>query len=236
MRADAQAVCLLTRRQVGRRRRGAAVRRGALRWSRSHMRVWDVRRRTLTALPGAEPWPTARLQPGRRLDRSGGGTWARTSATCAGQARQALGFRTCGSRGILALGRVLARRQPARDRALPTARALFSRRRLAARGPTARRRAHGTHHVPSVHAGRPVLATAAADGTVVLWDVETQKPIGAPLTLEPRRLRPPRSAPTARSCLRSRHAVTGVRLDPHRRPGSATLALSRARAHGPRVG
>jgi WD40 repeat protein/DNA-binding SARP family transcriptional activator len=30
-----------------------------------------------------------------------------------------------------------------------------------------------------------MLVTAAADGTVVLWDVETQKPIGAPLQLEP---------------------------------------------------
>ncbi|MGH2949214.1 MAG: hypothetical protein ACRDPC_23670, partial [Solirubrobacteraceae bacterium] len=32
--------------------------------------------------------------------------------------------------------------------------------------------------------GRTLVA-AAADGTVVLWDVETQKPIGAPLQLEP---------------------------------------------------
>ena len=29
------------------------------------------------------------------------------------------------------------------------------------------------------------LVTAAADGTVVLWDIETQKPIGSPLALEP---------------------------------------------------
>jgi WD40 repeat protein len=29
-----------------------------------------------------------------------------------------------------------------------------------------------------------MLATAGADGTVALWDVETRKPIGTPLTLE----------------------------------------------------
>jgi len=34
------------------------------------------------------------------------------------------------------------------------------------------------------HDGR-TLVTAAADGTVVLWDVETQKPIGSPLELAP---------------------------------------------------
>jgi WD40 repeat protein len=29
------------------------------------------------------------------------------------------------------------------------------------------------------------LATASADGTVALWDVETQRPIGPPLTVKP---------------------------------------------------
>jgi WD40 repeat protein len=29
------------------------------------------------------------------------------------------------------------------------------------------------------------LATSSADGTVLLWDVETQEPIGSPLSVEP---------------------------------------------------
>ena len=48
--------CLLTRRQAAGRRRGAAVRRGAL-GEPQPQRVWDVRRRTLTGFRG-EPRPT----------------------------------------------------------------------------------------------------------------------------------------------------------------------------------
>ena len=80
------------------------------------------------------------------------------------------------------------------------------------------------------------LITAAADGTVVLWDVATQKPIGAPLALEsntwdlrrpqPRRLAPVRHLHPGRGN-QLRHVPRG--LEAPRLPGRG------ARAHHGRV-
>jgi WD40 repeat protein len=61
--------------------------------------------------------------------------------------------------------------------------------------------------------GGRILATAGADGTVALWDVETRKPIGTPVTVEPDKNVTAAFSPTGSHVFAVSTGNQGVRLD-----------------------
>jgi WD40 repeat protein/DNA-binding SARP family transcriptional activator len=153
---------------------------------RRPLRVWDVRRRTLTAFRGRTAAnlvafsPDGELIAGAATER---GTDVRDVRT--GRLVKRLGIGNLAGQGDFSrsvtfspdgdllfvgqyngTGRLFSTetwKQVGRSLAAQTARITF----------------------PEFSPDGRTLVTASADGTVVLWDVETQKPIGSPLALEP---------------------------------------------------
>jgi WD40 repeat protein/DNA-binding SARP family transcriptional activator len=150
------------------------------------LRVWDVRRRTLTAFRGRTAASVIAFSPNGELIAAAAterGTDVRHVRT--GRLVKRLGIGDLAGEGDFSrsvafspdgdllfvgqyngIGRLFSTetwKQVGRPLQAHTARITF----------------------PEFSPNGRTLITAAADGTVVLWDVETQKPIGAPLALAP---------------------------------------------------
>ena len=85
--------------------------------------------------------------------------------------------------------------------------------------------------------GGRMLATAGADGTVALWDVETRKPIGTPVTRRARYERHGGIQPAGSHVFAVSTGSQGVRLDASPKSlEAARMPRCRPRAHTRRVG
>ena len=93
--------------------------------------------------------------------------------------------------------------------------------------PLGRRLEGHTQRITNVEFSRDgrTLATSSADGTVLLWDVETQEPIGSSLVVS-RHVRLHGAEPRRNAPLRRFHRSQASACQPIRRHGGATLASS----------
>ena len=239
LRADSQALAFSPdgRLLAAAETRGRAAPAAGL--ERAPARADRLPARTVAPRSPSAPTATDRRRGARR-------PWHRDPRRAQRRARRA-----AAGRGALALGGLLARREPARGGAYDGTARLYSTESWEPVGRPLEGHDQRITYVDFSADGR-TLATASADGTVGLWDVGTQQPLGSLADRGARHLRPPPS-PTARTYSRSPLAVpakggggdsSSLPSAPHRTgrrsrfprrlgPGQSRPALRDGRRHRP---